>query len=136
MADFHLDNDVSLLLASLLQDAGHCVTTARHLGLAAATDDAQLVAAVQSGRLLVTHNRRDFTLLHDAWRTWPAAFGLTLPAHPGILALEHAPPASLFQAIDQLLTSASSSSLVGEMLWWRVRDAWSRRIVGTGWGPL
>lgn len=136
MVDFHLDNDVSLRLEPLLRGAGHTATAARHLGLAAATDDAQLVSAVKGDRLLVTHNRRDFTLLHDAWRSWPTVFGTTLPAHPGILALEHATPTLLFRAIDQLLASTSPPSRLNEMFWWWVRANWSRRIVGAGWTPL
>ena len=136
MADFHLDADVSLLLASLLRSAGHGVATARHLGLAAATDDAQLLAAMRSGRMLVTHNRRDFTLLHDAWRSWPTAFGLALPAHPGILALDHGPPNLLFRVIDEFLAATSPASRPNEMFWWQGRGGWRRRIVGTAWTPL
>jgi hypothetical protein len=136
VADFHLDSDVSLLLAPLLRSAGHTVVAARDLGLAAATDDAQFVAAVHPGRILVTHNRRDFTLLHDAWRTWPAAFGLALPPHPGILALDHGPPSPLLGVIDELLVATSPASRLNEMFWWRTHGGWNRRIVGTGWTPL
>jgi hypothetical protein len=110
MADLHLDNNVSLLLAQILRDAGHSVAAARDLGLAAATDDTQLLVAAQSGRILVTHNRKDFMLLHDAWRTWPRAFGLALPAHPGILALDQAPPTVLSRAIEELLVPAPPES--------------------------
>lgn len=136
MVDFHLDSDVSLLLAPLLRNAGHTVATARQLGLATATDDAQLLAAVQHGRMLVTHNRGDFTLLHDAWRIWPTTFGLALPAHPGILALDHASPHLLFHAIDELIAATTASSRLNEMFWWRTRGDWSRRSVGAGWTPF
>ena len=71
MADFYLDNDVSLRLAPLLRSVGHRVTTTRELGLSAASDDAQLLTAARNGWILITHNRRDFMMLHDAWRTWP-----------------------------------------------------------------
>lgn len=91
MADLYLDNDVSLRLAPLLRIAGHEVVTTRGLGVVTATDDAQLLTAAQDGWILVTPNRRDFRLLHDAWRTWAPAFGLALPSHPGILVLDPAP---------------------------------------------
>lgn len=133
MAEFYLDSDVPLLLGRLLRRAGHVVAAARELGLGAATDDAQLLAAVRGGRLLVTHNRRDFTLLHDAWRSWPPAFGLALPAHPEILVLDQAPPGVLFESIEVLLAATSPPARRNELFWWRSRDGWSRRIVGTGW---
>ncbi|MGH2449075.1 MAG: DUF5615 family PIN-like protein [Chloroflexota bacterium] len=82
MAELYLDNDVSLRLVPLLRAAGHEVTTTRGLGVTAATDDAQLLIAARNGWTLVTSNRRDFRLLHDAWRTWPPAFGLALPPAP------------------------------------------------------
>lgn len=35
---------------------------------------------------LLTHNARDFTLLHHAWRRWPRDWGIR-PLHAGILIL-------------------------------------------------
>jgi hypothetical protein len=136
VVDFHLDSDVSLRLVPLLQNAGHTVATARDPAHASATDDAQFLAAVQNGRLLVTHNRRDFALLHGAWRTWPAAFGLALPTHPGILALDHGPPGRICEAIEEILASTAPSTRSNEMFWWRARGGWDRRTVGTGWVAL
>ena len=48
---------------------------------------------MRSGWVLVTHETPQgfgFLLLHDAWRSWPGAFGAMLPSHHGILILEHA----------------------------------------------
>jgi len=134
VADLYLDNDVSLRLAPLLRAAGHRVTTTRELGLAAATDDVQLLIAARRSWVLVTSNRRDFRLLHDAWRTWPEAFGMVLPAHPGILVLEHAPAAEQFQALEALVTEAPASVVEGEFFWWRRTEGW-RRLLGTAWEP-
>lgn len=35
-----------------------------------ASDDAHLSLAARSGWILVTHNAKDFILLHAAWRRW------------------------------------------------------------------
>ncbi|MGI8827950.1 MAG: DUF5615 family PIN-like protein [Chloroflexota bacterium] len=75
MAELYLDNDVSLRLAPLLRAAGHRVITTRELELADATDDAQLLTAAQQHWILITSNRGDFRLFHDAWRTGQQLLG-------------------------------------------------------------
>jgi predicted nuclease of predicted toxin-antitoxin system len=134
VADLYLDNDVSLHLAPLLRAVGHQVMTARDLGLGTATDDVQLLTAARQRWTLVTSNRRDFRLLHDAWRTWPAAFNVTLPPHAGILVLDHAAPEEQFQGVEALLAATETSLLEGELFWWRPAAGW-RRLVGTSWEP-
>jgi hypothetical protein len=136
VTNLYLDNDVSLALASLLEAAGHTVVTARGLGLAAATDDTHFLSAVRNAHLLVTHNRRDFILLHDAWRSWPTAFGLVLPDHPGIFVLDHALPETLFRAITVLLAAMPPNALLNELFSWRRSTGWSTRLIGTGWSAL
>lgn len=81
----------------------------------------------------MTHNRRDFTLLHDAWTTWPAASGAALPAHPGILVLDAAPLEELSSAIVGVLSSTPAAELANGLFWWRRRDGWRRRVAGTRW---
>ncbi len=135
MADFYLDNDVSLRLAPLLRSVGHRVTTTRDLGLSGASDDAQLLTAARNGWILITHNRRDFMMLHDAWRTWPAAFGLALPPHPGSLVLDQALPDVLTNIVSGFLAGMPGESWINELFWWRRAGTWRRRIVGTGWEP-
>lgn len=127
MSSFYLDNDVFLRLVPLLVAGGHAVSSARELGLASAGDEAQLLTAVRREAILVTYNRRDFELLHDAWITWPAAFDLDLPAHPGILALAHAPVADQFDAIDGLIETTAPSALQNTMYSWRPGRGWERR---------
>lgn len=131
---FYLDNDVSLDLVPLLRERGHEVTSTRDLRLYRASDVDQLLTAVRNGWVLVTCNRRDFTLLHDAWQTWPAAFGLALPPHRGILALDPAPATEIDGAITTLVAGTSPSAWANELLWWH-RRAWTRRVAGIGWDP-
>ena len=132
MADLYLDNDVSLALAPPLRVAGHRVTATRDLGLFRAGDDARLLTAARNGWVLVTYNRRDFAMLYDAWRTWAVAFGSALPPHPGILALDHAPPAARAGAVAAIV-AVPGGPLANELLWWHRGRGWSWRLVGVGW---
>jgi hypothetical protein len=82
---FYLDNDVSNEVIGLLETKGHDVLHTRRHGQARASDDQQLLTALRLNRILVTHNAKDFGLVHRAWRLWPGAFGAEWPQHPGIL---------------------------------------------------
>jgi predicted nuclease of predicted toxin-antitoxin system len=105
VASLYLDNDVSLRLLPFLQQAGHDVVATRDLVYGRATDDSQLLVAFQNRRILVTYNRADFILLHDAWQSWPPALGLTFPPHLGVLILDHASPESQSGALVTILAS-------------------------------
>ena len=92
MAIFFLDHNVRVLVAELLRASGQTAVTARDLFLTRATDDELLLAAAERGWTLVTNNRKDFELLHDAWLRWSAAWGAAA-AHAGILVLPQPWPA-------------------------------------------
>lgn len=136
MAAFYLDSDVSIHLAPLLHGLGHSATTSRDVGLRGATDDAQLLEAVQRGWITITHNRRDFTMLHDAWITWPAAFGMALPPHPVVLVLEQGRPRVHIGVLEAIMTANTSVDLANELLWWRRNSGWWRRETGHRWSLL
>jgi hypothetical protein len=59
-ARIYLDEDVSVLLASLLRSRGFEVMTTQESGNAAASDERQLEYAASDGLALLTHNRTDF----------------------------------------------------------------------------
>ena len=73
------DDSASRQLSMVLRKAGHDVATPANLGISGAPDPVHLTQAIRVGRVLLTRNARDFTLLHDLVR----ASG----AHPGILLL-------------------------------------------------
>jgi hypothetical protein len=127
VARLYLDSDVSRWLAPLLRAAGHDATTAHAEGRRGASDDEQLLFAAQEGRVLLTHNRADFVLLHGAWRRWPAAWGVAAPAHPGILVLDHRPEAELVGVVDAFVGGTPPAPLVGALYWWRGGSGWHRR---------
>ena len=73
---FHLDQDVDKRVKELLNahyGDPECVKTAAELGLHLASDGRHLLAAGQAGRILVTHNGKDFITMHDAWMAWSSA---------------------------------------------------------------
>ncbi|MEA2641271.1 MAG: hypothetical protein QOF51_2665 [Chloroflexota bacterium] len=85
--------------------------------------------------MLVTHDRADFILLHDAWVSWSIAFGMTLPAHFGILVLDAAPHQQLAAVILDMLEIAPPEELMNVLLWWHRAAGWLRRMPGVGWEP-
>jgi hypothetical protein len=134
VASFYIDNDTPLHIAVLLRGAGHTAVTARSLGLTAAKDDAQLLTAAQRGAVLVTHNAKDFSLLHSAWLRWSDAWGVGAQ-HAGILLLPQATAAErargamgadeLAQFILDLV--AQGSPTTNELWQWQRGRGWVRR---------
>lgn len=80
MAAFLIDEDVAAEVASILRSYGHDAITVDALQRKGSKDDAVLWLAARSGRTVVTHNYRDFTMLHRAWHRWGVH-----ETHPGIL---------------------------------------------------
>lgn len=136
MTRLYLDHNVSLHLVASLEEIGHDVATARDYELARLPDDAQLLTTIREERVFVTHNRADFLLLHEAWLTWPPAFGLAFPPHPGILVLDLAPYETLFDVLAKRLAIDPSSQLADRLLGWHRLHGWRERIVGNTWVPL
>jgi hypothetical protein len=63
-ADLYLDEDVSVLVATLLRGRGLDAVTAVGEHMLGLDDSAQLAHAAAMGRCVVTHNRVHFELLH------------------------------------------------------------------------
>ena len=136
MADFYLDHNVALDTASFLQARGHGAFTARGMRLEAATDDEHLLTASHRGWILVTHNRDDFVLLHEAWLRWSGAWGVTLE-HAGILIVPHPPRVPIAQAAQELdAFVARGLPLRNELFELRSTGIWYRREPTGGWGRV
>lgn len=127
MASFYFDNDVADDLAELLRVRNHDVLTTREHGQSRATDDQQLLTATELGRILVSHNARDFILVHHAWRLWPRAFGVAWSQHPGIVVLPQPPTLSVDRAAIELDKFVRSGRRIGNALYhYRVTGGWRR----------
>jgi len=88
---FYLDEDVALALTGMLQELGHAATHTHAEAMDRSRDYQQLLHAATRTWVLVTHNARDFRLLHGAWRTWSHEWGVP-HRHGGILIVEQLPP--------------------------------------------
>lgn len=119
MAAFHIDNDVPVAVAYALSALGHTAYTARDLGLMSAPDPVHVQHAALNNRILVTHNKRDFRLLHQAWTTW-----FTSRPHGGILVIKQqallAP--EMARAIDAFV--AAGRHLANSAYEWKPSGYW------------
>ena len=95
MAAFSLDENVAVAIAPALRGLGHVATTAEEERRLGASDSIQLLHAADRRWTLITHNRRDYRLLHDAWLLWTNAWNVDRD-QSGIIVIEQrlAQPAS------------------------------------------
>lgn len=103
----YLDDDsVDGAVIRRLADGGHDVLTPNEAGTARHADPVHFMCAIRTGRILLTHDHEDFTLLHD----------LVLVAgghHPGILVIRRdnnptrdMSPRAIIRAIYNLTASS------------------------------
>lgn len=113
------------MLARELAALGHTAVTARDLGLSAAGDQLHLLQAAQQHRILVTHNKDDFILLHNAWIDWTGAWHISL-AHAGILIVKQQKllVPDMARAIDRLVKR--HQPLANQLYEWTVSGRWIR----------
>jgi hypothetical protein len=123
---FYLDHNVSGRIRDLLHSSGYRVLTTREVRLERAPDGAQVLTAAQRGLALVTHDRDDFILLHDAWQRWAAAWGVT-ERHAGILVVAQDPVATAWQIAEAVDAFAQSGTPVANELYlWSPANNWRR----------
>lgn len=87
MGRFYLDENIPVGVAPLLAAAFHETVTTRSAGNLGTWDADQLSFATEQGLTLVTHDRRDYRTLHDAWIRWSPHWQEPRP-HAGILILD------------------------------------------------
>jgi len=125
---FYLDEDVSLHLPPLLEARGHDALAAKRYLPSGIPDHEQFATAVRLGRILVTHNRKDFRSLHRAWRDWFAEWGPSPPPHhAGILCIPQAPelPEEMAaEVIDQFLRANPGAGLANRCFRWTASRGW------------
>jgi hypothetical protein len=117
MALFYCDEDVRVEVATLLSH--HAWTTAGERRLAAWDSD-QLRYASDHGWTLITHNRRDFHTLHDAWLQM-SPFWRDQRSHSGMLILDQGYPAHVTLAAIQTFLITASPSVAGQTHDWFAR---------------
>ena len=99
---------------------GHTATTPSELGTERAGDADHLLEATQQRRILVTHNRKDFLLLHNAWHTWAMAV-----PHAGILVLPQGSAVLLAERLSTFALDHFAGSIEGQLhLYSSSRGVW------------
>ncbi len=101
---------------------GHEADTARSLGWERASDAKHIQVAAENGWILVTHDRKNFEALQDAWLLWQP----TAPGHPhrGIFCCQALPADELAVAINGLV--GAGTTVENEMYEWRRGSGWTR----------
>lgn len=125
MAIFYMDENVSSLLDDALRSYGHAVFATYDEGRAGATDGSQLLYAADRGWIVLTHNRADFILLHDAWHLWAHTWHVA-PKHAGIIVLEpvrHPQYTEIAALIDALYRQHPIENTLFD---WKPATGWTR----------
>lgn len=127
-----LDENVSHHLARYLRSLGHDADSAVELGRLGFHDPRVPLAAVDSGQTLVTHNLKDFTLLHQTWNLlrdrWTretevlTGHRVSFSGHFGILVLPHGAFEAAAGAMVVILDSGVP--LAERLLRWSPNSGW------------
>jgi len=127
VARFYIDNCLSPRIARELRQRQHWAVATRSRQMGRAGDEEQLLIATQNSEILVTSNRKDFFLLHDAWLRWSRAWStVPLPQHPGILVIPQAwPPDVAAHELDHFVTRGVL--LANGLYWFRLNVGWQQR---------
>ena len=122
MAQLYLDEDVPVAVAGLIAAAGHAAQTTVALGRLGRWDADQLAYATDRGWTIVTHNRRDYHALHEAWLTWSPRWREPRP-HAGILTLDqgHRLAASDYASAIRALLAVDALTLANRTYDWFAR---------------
>jgi hypothetical protein len=135
VALFYLNSDTSSALEAGLVAEGHDVVTAHRVGLRAAPDPLHLLRASELGRVLVTSNREDFELLHEAWLSWSVAWGVRR-SHAGILIVPQVGGAMVSRLARDISRFMQSGARLENALFNRriggSRASWERWRTGMG----
>ena len=90
------DEDISPQVAELLRKKGVDAVSAHEREMTGASDEEQLMSAVNEGRVMVTRNRNDFIIL-------TVRFFQDLKPHHGLIIVSHSIPGSDFSLLAKRL---------------------------------
>jgi hypothetical protein len=121
MPILYLDEDVKSDVADLLIAPERSVRTTRGEGRLRAGDPFQLLYAAEQDWVLVTCNREDYQLLHDAWLLWAHRWDVRR-THAGILTLDQGHSASMIATAIDSFFSGDLPLLRNIVYDWSARD--------------
>lgn len=100
----YLDEDVDISLAKALQQKGIDVLTTQEAGKKRLSDAEQLEFAVNTKRILLTHNKRDFILLHKNYI-------FEGREHHGIILSDQRPIGETLRGLSKLIFSLTAEQM-------------------------
>ena len=109
-ASLYLDEDVSVVVATILQARGFDAVTTRDLGRLGRPDAEQLATSAIAGRVLLTHNRVDFEILHGEWLRAGRA-------HAGIIIARRRAPSELASRVGRLVGRLTADDLKNQLVY-------------------
>ncbi|MEA2524717.1 MAG: hypothetical protein QOG89_1231 [Thermomicrobiales bacterium] len=128
MALLYLDEGLSNITDKRLVRLGDDVLDARSVVRDGTSDHHHLSTATRLGRILVTHNRADFELLHLAWKDWFVEFAIPPhPKHGGIVIVPQPPVVSAEDVADLIhafVNDESRGGLANRLFLWEIPSAW------------
>lgn len=109
-ATLYMDENIDLLIASMLRAQGFDVVTTHDQRREGASDPEQLAYAVQQRRCLVTHNRDDFVSLHTQYIDQNRE-------HLGIIVAIQPRPGDIAERIAHLLDTYTADEIAGQLFY-------------------
>ncbi|WRH64998.1 MAG: DUF5615 family PIN-like protein [Planktothrix sp. GU0601_MAG3] len=109
-ATLYTDEDVSVLVATLLRSRGFNVTTSLEQGMLGKSDQDQLIYTAKSDRCLLTHNRVDFEQLH-------LEYIAKKRNHSGIIIVPQKIPYEIAQRVAILLDTLTADEIFNQLLY-------------------
>lgn len=106
----YLDESAPVALAAVLRQHGVDCLTARDAGNLGADDESQLLFATQQGRVILTHDTRDFMRLASMW----IASG---QSHAGILLVHQVALPVLLLRFRAFLFHYQQTEFTNQVLW-------------------
>ena len=107
-APLYLDEDISVVVAAILEARGFGAVTARDTGRLSRSNSEQLAYGALAGRVLLTHNRVDFERLHREWLE-------TGRPHAGIIIARRRTPAELAARVGRLISCLTADEMKNQL---------------------
>ena len=105
-----LDEDVRVLLAEILRQRGYDVVHVLEVGRGGKSDPEQLLSAVSQKRVILSHNIRDYRLLHQ--QSQEAG-----EQHSGIIVSDQLPLRELLRRTLRCLNRLTAEGAENKVVW-------------------
>jgi predicted nuclease of predicted toxin-antitoxin system len=114
-ATVYLDHNVDPETADDLREHGYGAVAAQEVGMDQATDEEHLRFAAAAGRVLITHDLKDFPRLAQSWyERGEAHAGIVFCGQP-----PNVPYGEMLRGLLVLLNSRTAEEFADEVIWLR-----------------